>query len=199
MSLREANKKDKRRRILESARALFSSIGFAETTTRAIAAGAKVGVGTLFSYFSDKRQLLNAIFLDEIDRVADDAFAAIDPRAALIEQLMSVFGHLYAWFDNDRALSREIISQGMLQDPAGTVELTASTARYIANLAILIRRAAGDRADEIPEMVVATSLFANYHVTLVTLLTGHLPDRTSALRVLRTLVEWNLRGLERRA
>ena len=63
----------------------------------------------------------------------------------------------------------------------------------------LIRRAAGDRADEIPEMVVATSLFANYHVTLVTLLTGHLPDRTSALRVLRTLVEWNLRGLERRA
>ncbi|MCA9522903.1 MAG: TetR/AcrR family transcriptional regulator [Myxococcales bacterium] len=192
MSLREQNKRDKRQRLLAAARELFSSVGYSETTTRAIASKARVGAGTLFTYFSDKRQLLNALFLEEIDAAAKRGFAAVDPAAPLVDQLMTVFGTLYRWFDEDRALGREMISQLLMQAPSTSVEVSALTAGFIAQLAELVSRGG---TSETPPMIIATSLFANYHIALVLFLSGHMADLESAERLLRSLVIWNLAGL----
>ena len=55
---REKNKIEKLQRIREAARELFVKKGFDETTTREIAVRAGVGIGTVFTYAENKRDLL---------------------------------------------------------------------------------------------------------------------------------------------
>jgi AcrR family transcriptional regulator len=51
---------DTRQRLIEAALRLFSEIGYARTTTRAIAAAAGVNEVTLFRHFGSKKQLFSA-------------------------------------------------------------------------------------------------------------------------------------------
>jgi AcrR family transcriptional regulator len=51
---------DKLRRIKDAARGLFLAKGFEDTTTREIAIRAGVGIGTIFVYAENKRDLLGA-------------------------------------------------------------------------------------------------------------------------------------------
>src|SRR5215469_15996528 len=66
-SLRERNKAAKLAKISRVARRFFIRRGYDDTTLRAIAAQAGVGLGTLFSYASDKRDLLFLIINDDIE------------------------------------------------------------------------------------------------------------------------------------
>src|SRR5512143_2542465 len=76
-SRRERNKQQKRDRIKAAARKLFSTKGFAATTTQEIAREADIGTGTLFLYVQSKEEVLVLVFRDEMDRVCDEAFAAL--------------------------------------------------------------------------------------------------------------------------
>src|SRR5579871_4201064 len=50
--------RDKREAIIEAARTLFAKQGYEETTIAEIARAAGVGVGTVYLYFENKRQIL---------------------------------------------------------------------------------------------------------------------------------------------
>ncbi len=50
--------RDKRKAIIEAARTLFAKQGYEETTIAEIARAAGVGVGTVYLYFENKRQML---------------------------------------------------------------------------------------------------------------------------------------------
>ena len=69
VGLRAKNKAEKLQRIRKAARALFVKRGYDDTTMRDIAKRAEVGFGTLFTYASDKRDMLFLIFNDELDNV----------------------------------------------------------------------------------------------------------------------------------
>src|ERR1700760_1724174 len=73
LGLRAKNKAEKLQRIRKAARALFVKRGYDDTTMRDIAKRAEVGFGTLFTYASDKRDLLFLIFNDELDNVIANA------------------------------------------------------------------------------------------------------------------------------
>jgi AcrR family transcriptional regulator len=103
---RERNKLDKAARIRASARELFRKHGYEATTMRRIASRAHVGLGTLFSYADDKRDLVFLIFNEELAQLT--ALALIEPRpgASLLEQLLAVFGLHYRQFAKHPALAR---------------------------------------------------------------------------------------------
>lgn len=61
-----------RGRILASARKLFQNKGFDATTTRDIAAGAKIATGTLFNYFSSKEALGMALVAESLQEGRED-------------------------------------------------------------------------------------------------------------------------------
>jgi AcrR family transcriptional regulator len=63
----QARSRRTRERILEAATACFEQHGYDDTTTAMIAARARIGVGTLYGYFRDKR----AILFELLDRVSD--------------------------------------------------------------------------------------------------------------------------------
>jgi len=109
--LRERNKAEKLRKIRRAARELFIEKGYDSTTTREIASRAGVGLGTLFTYAADKRDLLFLIFNDELDLVAEAAFGHVPPVPSLAEQLVGIFREFYAYFAQQPHLARFMLRE----------------------------------------------------------------------------------------
>src|ERR1700731_4939730 len=86
LGLREQNKLEKRQRIRMAARELFSKHGYDSATLRQIARRAHVGLGTLFNYAQDKRDLVFLIFNEELAAVTEQALKAADSRSSVVDQ-----------------------------------------------------------------------------------------------------------------
>src|ERR1700730_18397010 len=87
--LRERNKRAKLEKISRAARSLFIRRGYDATTLRHIAAKAGVGLGTLFSYAADKRDLLFLIINDDIEAMNRRALAAAPADRSLLERVVA--------------------------------------------------------------------------------------------------------------
>lgn len=109
--LRERNKAEKLRKIRRAARELFIEKGYDSTTTREIASRAGVGLGTLFTYAADKRDLLFLIFNDELDLVAETGFGSVPPAASLVDQLVGAFREFYTFFAQQPHLARFMLRE----------------------------------------------------------------------------------------
>ena len=104
-SLREQKKLETRERIRRAAAQLFTQRGYGAATMRQIAARAHVGLGTLFNYAEDKRDLVFLIFNEELNAITDVALAAPRPGQALVDQLLAVFRVHYGWLATKPALA----------------------------------------------------------------------------------------------
>lgn len=104
--LRVRNKLDKLRRIKETAQSLFVAKGFDDTTMREIAVRAGVGLGTIFLYAKNKRDLLFLTINEPLEQTIEQAENAIDPKASLIDNLLSVAKPHYRFFGQQPALAR---------------------------------------------------------------------------------------------
>lgn len=94
--VRETQKQGTRRKVLEAARDLFNEIGYDETTIRAIAERAGVSVGSVFTTFASKADVLSQVMDDrvealyaELDRVARHL------RGSVVDRVSSVFAIHY--------------------------------------------------------------------------------------------------------
>ncbi|MDZ4054653.1 MAG: helix-turn-helix domain-containing protein, partial [Phenylobacterium sp.] len=64
MSVRQSQKEATRKRVLDAARDLFETRGYEETTVREIARVAEVSVGSVFTTFSSKGDILSQVMAD---------------------------------------------------------------------------------------------------------------------------------------
>src|SRR5258706_16417205 len=78
---------------------------------RQIARRAHVGLGTLFNYAEDKRDLVFLIFNEELNAMTDVALAAPRPRQPLLDQLVAVFRAHYRWLAENPALARILLQE----------------------------------------------------------------------------------------
>lgn len=196
--LRERNRLDKLARIKSAARDLFDELGFDRATTRAIAERAHVGLGTLFNYADDKRDLVFLIFNDELDRITDSAFAAVDARRPLAEQLASAFGVFYREFAANPTLSRILLqeltfySRGRL---AGDFQRSKRrTIGFIEQLVASAKRKGQIRADEDPSFV-ALSIFFLYAGAVRYWIAAQRPNPRRGIDELQRMLDMHLRGL----
>jgi AcrR family transcriptional regulator len=111
LNLRETNKADKRKRIQEAARHLFSTQGFDATSTREIASLAGVGLSTLFLYADDKRDLLFLAANDDLEALTKTAFARVRPTSSLLIQLIGIFRCFFEFYDSNRVFSRDLLRE----------------------------------------------------------------------------------------
>lgn len=88
----------KRNALMESARILFITNGYGQTTAKDIAAHAGVAVGTFYRYFSDKRQLLMALLEDKLEKLLppEPNWTASDPETLIAALLENHVKHLNA-------------------------------------------------------------------------------------------------------
>lgn len=195
---RERNRLDKVERIKTAAKTLFTERGFDHATTRAIAKRAHVGLGTLFNYADDKRDLVFLIFIEELDRLADDAFGAVDPRKPLLEQLMGGFLNYYREFGANPTLARILLqeltfySHGRL---AG--DFQRSRARTVGFIERLVAHAQGgeDVRDDVDASLIALSIFFIYSGAVRRWIAEDRPDPRKGVAELRKLLDLHIGGL----
>lgn len=198
--LREMKKLDKRQRIRAAARELFAKHGYESATLRQIARRAHVGLGTLFNYADDKRDLVFLIFNEELDALAARASEAAHTADGIVEQLAAFFRVYY------RELSRELnLSRILLQEltfyshgkQAG--EFQNHRRRLVGRIEELIRaaQAKGEiRADQ-ESALVARYIFFVYSSAIRWWIGGDRPDPEDGIAELRELLLLQMQGLAR--
>jgi AcrR family transcriptional regulator len=141
-SLRERNKTERRRRVLEAAREVFREFGYEDATTREIAARAGVAVGTVFVYARDKRDLLMMIVNDDLEAVTEASFAALDESQPFIDRLITLFEPRYRYWVRDPALStfalHETASARVKEVPSETERFYSRRYKIIDKIAEMV-------------------------------------------------------------
>jgi AcrR family transcriptional regulator len=154
---RELNKNDKLRRIKEAAREYFRSRDFDRATTREIAERAGVALGTLFTYATDKRDLLFLAINEDLDEIVRKATEDNRPDAPLVDNFLAVFGLFYRYYAQQPHLARLILREMIFYESGEQAKLfLASRQRLIALCEQIVRQAIGRgeiESDEAPEFI----------------------------------------------
>jgi AcrR family transcriptional regulator len=198
LGLRERRKLATRERIRAAAADLFTRHGYGATTMREIARRGRVGLGTLFNYAEDKRDLVFLIFNEELNAVTDVALAAPRPGQPLVDQLIAVFRVHYRWLGGKPALAR-ILLQELTFYSSGKQAATflGIRKRLIDGLEALVRaaqRARRIRSREDPA-VIARHIFFVYSASLRWWIAAPRPDPTKGVADLRRLLKLQADGL----
>lgn len=125
--------------ILEAAVDLFSSKGYARTSTNHLAARAGVSVGSLYQYFPNKDAILTALLARHLEAVHDAVSAALpvlaDPAVPLRAGVRRLLEGLRTVHDDDPRLARAVeqlagqmpsVPAGLAAHRHGTVERVAA-------------------------------------------------------------------------
>ena len=152
MSLRAEHVEATRRAVLDAARTLFGSRGYAQTSVDEIASAARVTKGAVYHHFASKEALFRAVYVEvEVDAQAR-AGAAMRPEAPAVDQIVAVIqGYL------DAALDEEIKRITLIDGPAllglepDVPELQTAHENVAAFLAAAIAR--GELVDVDPDVL----------------------------------------------
>jgi AcrR family transcriptional regulator len=98
LSARQSQKEATRSRVLEAARELFDTEGYVETTIRAIAHRAGVSVGSVFTTFSSKGEILSQVMQDRLDGLYGELDRLVPHlRGSTTDRLRSMFAIHFAF------------------------------------------------------------------------------------------------------
>ncbi len=88
MGVREQQKQATRQKVIDAARDLFDSEGYEETTIRAIAERAGVSVGSVFTTFASKAEILGEIMNERIEQLRVELEKVVPHlRGSLVDRL----------------------------------------------------------------------------------------------------------------
>ncbi|MDW5595267.1 helix-turn-helix domain-containing protein [Conexibacter stalactiti] len=110
---RRADAKRNRETILATARAAFAD-GEGEISMAEIARRAGVGMATLYRNFPGRRELLEALYADEVDAICDAAGRLDGPPG---EALTTWLQRFLAYFVSKRPISAELLQHADPSDP----------------------------------------------------------------------------------
>ncbi|WP_302467661.1 TetR/AcrR family transcriptional regulator [Pseudomonas muyukensis] len=131
----------KREAILEAAKSLFLSLGYANTSMDAVAAAAGVSKLTVYSHFTDKQTLFGAAVMATCQNQLPDLMFEYPEGVAVEDVLLNIARGFQALISSDEAvkLSRLIIALGS-QDPGfGQYFYEAGPKRVLAGMESLLR------------------------------------------------------------
>ena len=201
LGLREKNKAEKLRRIRKAARALFAKHGYDDTTMRDIAKRADIGFGTLFTYASDKRDLLFLIFNDDLEAAVDTALEEASAKRLFIEQLVAYFGVFYGYFLPQPELSRVVLREMTFFLKGRQAEqFQASCDRMLQSLAMLAEAAQAGQAIGTREdpTILAQALMSTFGQELRRWIAIDDPKLSDGLARLRRMLSLQISGFQPR-
>jgi AcrR family transcriptional regulator len=199
LGLREQNKLEKRQRIRAAARELFSKHGYDSATLRQIARRAHVGLGTLFNYAQDKRDLVFLVFNEELAAVTDEALKAADSHHSLVDQLVDIYRPHYEYFSKNPALSRILLKElTFYSEGKQAATFQGIRARLIAGIEKAVRTAQQQRRIRSKEeaAIVARQIFFISSGAIRWWIAGLRPEPRRGLAELRRLLELQHQGLQ---
>ncbi len=190
-SRRERNKAEKLARIEQATRKLFAKKGFEATTTREIAAAANIGIGTLFSYFPEKHDLVVYLFEKDIAGNVARALQSVPHDAGLVQQLLHMFRSFHDFYEEQPELGRAYLSRVLFMNEEQRSRLNVTNLASLSDLADLARAAKerGDLRTDADPMQCAYHALSLYHLGLVGWLSGIYPRAFHEQQLERSLYE----------
>jgi AcrR family transcriptional regulator len=131
---RERNKRDKLLRIKSAARELFVTRGYDDTTTREIAIRAEVGMGTVFTYADNKRDLLFLIANEDLAAATKRAESDLSQEAPMLTNLLAIFRDHYEYFAQQPELSRLMLREMLFYDSGEQANRFKTTREHFISL-----------------------------------------------------------------
>jgi AcrR family transcriptional regulator len=198
MSLREKKKLETRERIRAAAAELFTRHGYGAATMREIAQRAHVGLGTLFNYAEDKRDLVFLIFNEELNATTDVALAAPHEGQDLAEQLVAVFRVHFKWLATKPALARILLQELTFYSSGKQAATFHGIRRRLMEGIEALVQCAQERGEiksrEKPELI-ARHIFFTYSASLRWWIAAPRPDPQAGVAELRRLLKLQIDGL----
>ena len=167
--LRARNKLDKLRRIKDAAQRLFIAKGFDDTTMREIAVRAGVGLGTIFLYAKDKRDLLFLTINEPLEHITQQAEGAVDPAAPLVDNLLAIAKLHYRFFGEQPALARLALREMIFYDSGAQAASFQKTRERLIRLfghTIELAMRRGEIVPSEPPLFAGWTLFCIFQVEL---------------------------------
>jgi AcrR family transcriptional regulator len=198
LGLREQNKLEKRQRIRAAARELFSKHGYDAATLRQIAHRAHVGLGTLFNYAQDKRDLVFLIFNEELSAVTNEALSAPRPHQPLLDQLSVVSKRHYDYFSRDPALSRILLKELVFySEGKQAATFQEIRGRLLSGIEKLVREAQEDGRILCTEnpAIITRQFFFVFSAAIRWWIANRRPDPVAGLADLKRLLKLQIEGL----
>ena len=98
LTSRQTQKEATRRRVMDAARELFDSQGYQGTTIREIARSAAVSVGSVFTTFASKYEILSQVMQDRLDGLYAELDRVIPHlRGSTVDRLRTMFAVHFAF------------------------------------------------------------------------------------------------------
>jgi len=135
--LRQQQKENTRKMILETAYSLFAEVGYDRTTMRELAERAGVGVGTVFKHFPGKPSLLAAAYLEDMGEVIRTGFATV-PEKGIRHQLEHITSVLYAFYSKNILFSRPLVKESLCLGGDHGAALKNQLNSFLARIAGLV-------------------------------------------------------------
>jgi len=198
LGLREQHKLEKRQRIRAAVRELFTRHGYETATLRQIAKRAHVGLGTLFNYAQDKRDLVFLIFNEELAAINEKALKAAQTQERLLDQLMGLCQPHYEFFAKNPALSRILLkNMTFYSEGKQAAEYLRNRSRLLSGIEEVVKAAQRDRQIRSDEdaTLIARHIFLVFAGALRWWIAGRRPNPREGLADLKRLFELQINGL----
>ena len=198
LGLREQRKLEKRQRIRAAVRELFSRHGYETATLRQIAKRAHVGLGTLFNYAQDKRDLVFLIFNEELAGVADAALKGTQAEKRLLEKLLALCRPHYEFFAKNPVLSRILLrDMTFYSEGKQAAEFQRIRRRLISGIEDMVRGAQRDGQIGAGEDagLIARHIFLVFAGALRWWIASRRPNPREGLADLKRLFQLQINGL----
>lgn len=169
LSRRERNKREKRTSIMGAARRLFVELGYDQTTVRMIADEANVGLGTVFAYATDKRDLLFLIVNEGLGAAWLEAEVKARAEVTLIARLRALFHELYVFFGAQPTLARYVLRELQFYKATEQAALFQATReRTLALVEQFVREAiaTGELRKDLSRELAARLIFSIYQAEI---------------------------------
>lgn len=201
--LREKGKAEKRRRIMDAARAVFVEHGYDLATTREIAQRAEVSTGTVFVYAKDKRDLLLQVVDDELHAVNIKGQALLTKPGPLLERLMAYFRLRYRYWASEPRLARPALRETAeflapdKTDDADSQRFYARTPITLGHIEELVRAAQenGEVVATAPAHDIASLVFSLYLIEVRRWLRDETPRLAPGIARLELVLGLFFRGV----
>ena len=91
LGVRQAQKQETRSRVLAAARDLFNDVGYEGATIRLVAQRAGVSVGSVFTTFSSKADILSQVMLERVDALTAEIEALMADKQGTVRERFKAF------------------------------------------------------------------------------------------------------------
>lgn len=109
---------DRKQEILEAAAKSFTMFGYKATTMEQVSKIANVGKGTIYTFFSNKEELLKEIVLTLIRDMTRQADAVMDPTESVMENAQKAMMKLLQFREQHLLYAKLIEEEKALRTPA---------------------------------------------------------------------------------